>query len=413
MAAAGGRKPIANKIFPKEEKMKKFLVMAVLALTAGTMVFANGGSEQTAAPAAGGAAAAASSGPIKIVFIPKNLGNPYFVAMSGGFIKELKNLDPGGTEGANNTSYKGKKFDYTFTGPATPDATSQIDYVNAAVQNKAAAVFIAANSNDALDQTFDDARAAGTKIIIINQDIPGNESHRDAAIMPCNFVTAGQGLLDQAMDFMGGGGEFAILTATTDAPDQNYWCQQMVDLLPAANLPASGLLFKQAAGKSDSKYANMKLDAVVYGNDEPAKSTTEMEGLIAKFPNLKCVIAPTTVGIAACAKVIKDKGLADKISLTGFGLPSEMKPYILDGTCKGFQLWDNPGEGCVAVNLIDQIVNNGFKVTPGASFKAGYLGTVKVEADHPETAASNEAGEIFTLAKPKIFNKDNLADFTF
>ena len=60
--------------------------------------------------------------PVKVVFIPKNLGNPYFEAINLGFEKAIEEI------GAD-------KFEYEFTGPATAEATSQIEYVDAAVQN--------------------------------------------------------------------------------------------------------------------------------------------------------------------------------------------------------------------------------------------------------------------------------------
>jgi rhamnose transport system substrate-binding protein len=314
------------------------------------------------------------SGKTKIYFIPKNLGNPYFVALSSGFDQAVAEL------GAD-------KFEYIFTGPANPDATSQIEYVEAAVQNGAKAIFIAANSNDALNGTFDDARAKGVRIYIINQDIPGSETHRDAAILPVNFDTIGSAQLDLLGGYINWEGEFAILSATTDAPDQNAWVASMRAIL----------------AQGDPKYAKMNLVDVVYGDDQPEKSTTEMEALLTKYPNLKGVIAPTTVGIAAATKVIQTRGLADKVKVTGLGLPSEMKEFVIDGSSPGFQLWDPPAEGYLAVYMVDAELNAGFKPGPGASFQAGKLGTIKIEP----------SGQIFTLQTPKLFDKNNLQDFVY
>ena len=58
---------------------------------------------------------------------------------------------------------------------------------------------------------------------------------------------------------------------------------------------------------SNPKYANMKLDAVVYGDDLSDKSYREATGLFDSYPNLKGIIAPTTVGVAAAGKAITDK----------------------------------------------------------------------------------------------------------
>ncbi|MDR1252228.1 MAG: substrate-binding domain-containing protein [Treponema sp.] len=342
---------------------KKLLLLGLCLVIAAGAVFAGGGKQ-------------AGSGKVKIYFIPKNLGNPYFVAINSGFEEALKEIDP-----------NGEKYEYIFTGPATAEATSQIEYIEAAVQNGAKAIFIAANSNDALNGTFDDARRRGVRIYIINQDIPGSESHRDVAIEPCDMSTVGQAQLDLLHSLIDGQGEFAILSATTDAPDQNTWIDSMKAIL----------------AKSDPKFANMKLVEVVYGDDQPEKSTTEMEALITKWPNLKGVIAPTTVGIAAATKVVQTRGIANRVKVTGLGLPSEMKEFVVDGSSPGFQLWDPPAEGYLAVYMVDAEVNKGFIPGPGASFQAGKLSTITIQS----------TGKIFTISRPKLFDKNNLQDFVY
>jgi rhamnose transport system substrate-binding protein len=73
---------------------------------------------------------------IGIYFIPKNLGNPYFDALSSGFYNAIVQL------GEEN-------FDYVYTGPPTAEADSQLPFVEEAIRNGADAIFISANSNDA------------------------------------------------------------------------------------------------------------------------------------------------------------------------------------------------------------------------------------------------------------------------
>jgi rhamnose transport system substrate-binding protein len=151
---------------------------------------------------------------ITIYFIPKNLGNAYFEALSTGFYDAIAEL------GEEN-------FKYVYTGPQTAEADSQIEFVKKAIRDKADAIFIASNSNTALNAVFDEARGAGVRLYSINQDIPGSEAHRDAAIMPVNFDTIGSAqieLLGQQIDYQG---SFAILSSTVDAPDQNTWIDLM------------------------------------------------------------------------------------------------------------------------------------------------------------------------------------------
>ena len=65
----------------------------------------------------------------------------------------------------------------------------------------------------------------------------------------------------------------------------------------------------------------------MYGNDDADESYNQALGLIDTHPDLKLIMAPTTVGIAAAAKAMQDEGLCDKVKVSGLGLPAEMQAY--------------------------------------------------------------------------------------
>ena len=67
--------------------------------------------------------------------------------------------------------------------------------------------------------------------------------------------------------------------------------------------------------------------------------TNRRSRLVDKHPNLKLIMAPTTVGIAAAAKAMTDEGLCDKVKISGLGLPSEMVSYTMSGCAPQFALW--------------------------------------------------------------------------
>jgi rhamnose transport system substrate-binding protein len=79
--------------------------------------------------------------------------------------------------------------------------------------------------------------------------------------------------------------------------------------------------------------------AVIY--QEPTTQVTQ--GLLEQYPNLKGIISPTTVGIAAAAAVLDTPKYRGKVALTGLGTPDEMKKYGSDGTVTSFELW-NPAD---------------------------------------------------------------------
>ncbi len=340
--------------------MKKRLVLCVCLLLAGIILLLAVATPASAAPK--------DYKNIKVILIPKQEGNPYWDALANGFKKAAKELG----------------FQFAFRGPQLGTATSQIEYIEAAVRQKTDVIMLGANSKDALNPTIDDARDAGSRVVIINQDIPGSESHRDVAILPTDFDLIGKYQVECLGSIIGYQGDIAILSATTDAPDQNYWIEGMKKAL------------------KEPKYAKMKLLEVVYGDDEPEKSTTEMEALIIKYPTLKGVIAPTTVAVSAAAKVVQTKKLASKIAVTGLGLPSEMREYIKDGTVKKFQLWNPVNEGYLGGYYACALVRGEAGTDPGAKFKAGELGEFTI----------TKADQIIT-GPPFTFDAKNIDDFAF
>jgi rhamnose transport system substrate-binding protein len=316
------------------------------------------------------AGSAFAADPLKIVFIGKNTGNPYFDSLTGGFVDGCKALG----------------CEFEFVAPATAEATSQIPFLEAQIQRGVNVIAISPNSPDALNQVFDDARSKGILVLTVNGDITGNESHRDATILPTNFDNVGKDQVEMVGSLIGYEGEIAILSATTEAPDQNKWIVGMNEAL-----------------KNDAKYAKMKLVATVYGDDQPEKSTTEMEALLSNYPDLKGVIAPTTVGIAAAAQVVQSRGIADKVKVTGLGLPSEMRDFVKDGTVTAFQLWSPYNEGWLAAHFAVGVKGGTIKNEVGATFEVPNLGKITI----------NPNNSINTQSALTTFDAANIDKFNF
>ena len=53
------------------------------------------------------------------------------------------------------------------------------------------------------------------------------------------------------------------------------------------------------------EYSKIKLVKIAYGNDDDQKSFAETQGLLQAYPDLKGIISPTTVGIAAAARYLR------------------------------------------------------------------------------------------------------------
>jgi rhamnose transport system substrate-binding protein len=314
--------------------------------------------------------AALAQDPVSIVYIGKNTGNPYFDSITGGFEDACKELG----------------CEFEFVAPATAEATSQIPIIEAQIQRGVDVIAIAPNSPDAMNQVLDEARSKGILVLTVNGDIVGSEEHRDANILPVDFTKTGPNQVELMGSLIGYKGEIAILSATTEAPDQNTWIAAMKKTL-----------------ETDPKYKDMKLVATVYGDDQPEKSTTEMEALLSNYPDLKGVIAPTTVGIAAAAQVVQQRGIADQVQVTGLGLPSEMRDFVKDGTVKAFQLWSPYNEGVLAAHFAVGVKNGTIKNEVGESFEVPNLGSITIG---PNNVMNTQA----ELTK---FDAANIDEFNF
>jgi rhamnose transport system substrate-binding protein len=297
-------------------------------------------------------AAAATAQPgqnVSFTLLPKNLGNPVFVE-----------ADSGAREAAAELKSTGK---YLFVGPDKADVQQQIEFIKAQVTQGVNVLAISANDKDAVVPALKDARAKNIKVVA--WDSPPAPDGRDIFIAQVDFSTAGQVMADMALDVLGAkGGKFAVLSATADAANQNAWIASLKDTLA-----------------KDKKYAALQLVDVVYGNDDAAKSYTEAQGLIDKYPDLQLIMAPTTVGIAAAAKAMQDGKLCDKVKVSGLGLPSDMAAYIKNGCSPESALWSFKDLGYLTYYTGYMLATGAIKGQAGDMFVAGRMGKYTINKD--------------------------------
>ena len=149
-------------------------------------------------------------------------------------------------------------------------------------------------------------------------------------------------------------------------------------------------------------YPKMKLVSVVYGNDDPTTSTQVTQGLLQRYPNLKGIISPTTVGIAAAAAVLDTDKYRGKVLLTGLGTPDSLKKYVSDGTIKEFVLWKPNDLGYLAGYAAVLVASGKVNGAQGQAFSAGKLGSYTVGAD-----------KTVLLGPPFVFTAANINQFNF
>jgi rhamnose transport system substrate-binding protein len=318
---------------------------------------------------AGGSALAAPKAlakSLKVFVIPKNLGNSYFTTAdsvkTGGALLALKQLGETGQETSGTTD--------------TP--ASQLPIIQADITKGAQALIISGTDPSALCPTLNRAMKQGITVVTYDSDT----NCRDLFVNQATPKGIGDIEVDLIAKEIHYSGQIAIVSATIDDTNQNTWIRYMKQEL--------------------KKYPKVKLVKVVYGNDDTATSVQVTQGLLSSYPNLKGIISPTTVGIAAAASVLDTAKYRGKVFLTGLGTPNEMKKYVADGTVQAFALWNPADLGYLAAYAAVELASHAITNAPGQSFTAGRLGKFTVGAGHT-----------ILLGPPFVFTKANINKFNF
>jgi rhamnose transport system substrate-binding protein len=312
---------------------------------------------------------AADDGGLKIAIMPKAINIGYFAAWDEGAQKACDEL--------------GAECDYI--GPNEATGPAQVQFINQVIQQGYDALVISAADQNAIVPALQEAQAAGITIVTSDADVAAEAADaRVVSILPSAANRIGTAEVDWIAEAIGEEGSVAILSASATAANQNVWIEAMGPYLEDTYPNMSWV-----GGSLDS--------AVFYGDDDPTKSTEQFNAIINQYPDVAGIIAPTTVGVLAAAAEKKAKG-AD-VKVTGLGLPSEMAPYIEDGTVEKVGLWNPIDLGYVAVYAAVLADAGEFDGSVGSSFDTAENSYIVVD------------GGIAFLGDPFTFTPDNIATF--
>ena len=272
-----------------------------------------------------------------------------------------------------------------YIGPTPENSVAgQIEMLTTATTQKQHVVMLSNNAGDQISAAAEAAQAAGTKVVTWDSPIPSAKGET-VFVAQVDFTQIGVVMADMAHSMMGGSGEFVVLSATPDAANQNAWIAAMNEAL-----------------KGD-KYKDMKLVDTVYGDDQSEKSYNAALALVDKHPNIKVIMAPTSVGIVAAAKALQDEKLCDKIKVSGLGVPAEMVSYTMNGCAPEFALWSFVDLGYLTYYTSYLLAAGAIKGEVGEEIAAGRMGNFKIEKD-----TTRAAGNRILMGPFTVYNKDNV-----
>ena len=337
---------------------KRATAFAALVLSGAMVLTACGG-------ASGNGGDEGGSEDVSITMLPKNLGNPYFDTSTAGAQAAAEEI--------------GATLEEVGPQEASPDA--QVQYINTAAQQGVGALIVSANDPTAICDALNEARDAGTSVVTFDSDT--DPECRDLFVNQATAEGIAKVQVDLISEQIGDSGEIAILSASANATNQNAWIEMM-------------------EAELEANHPDIELVDTVYGDDEDQKSFDQTAALLQSHPNLKGIVSPTTVGIAAAARYLSDSDKKGKVSLTGLGTPNQMREYVKNGTVEAFALWNPEELGYLAAFAANALASGEIEGEPGDSFEAGELGQYTVEDD-----------KSVLLGEPFVFDKDNIDDFDF
>ena len=304
---------------------------------------------------------------LKVYVVPKLLGAQYFTiadsAKSGGAISALQALGETGSETSGTA--------------ATP--ASELPAIQAAVTKGANILIVSATDPTALCPTLKAAMAKGITVVTYDSDAP---TCRDLFVNQASSQAVGTSLVDLMAKEIHDSGDIGIVSAAASATNQNAWIGYMKQEL--------------------AKFPKIHLVSTVYGNDDPTTATQVTQGLLQRYPNLKGIISPTSVGIVSASQVVASSKYKGKVIVTGLGTPDSMKKYVADGVAPVLELWNPANLGYLAAYAAVNFASHKITNAAGQSFTAGKLGKFTVVPDRT-----------ILLGPPLTFNAANINSYNF
>jgi rhamnose transport system permease protein len=312
-----------------------------------------------------GASASTDTSPkhrIQIAMMPKAKGDAYFISCRQGAEQAARELG----------------VDLLWDGPTDLDPAKQNEVIEAWITRGVDVIAVSVENKAGISTVLRKARSKGIRVITWDAD--AEPDARDFFVNQATPEGIGYALTDQAAGILNNRGEFAIVTASLSAANQNEWIKHIKQRLA-------------------QKYPQIKLDAIQPSDGDRDRAFTETQTLLKVYPQAKVIMGIAAPAVPGAAEAVKQSGRTD-VKVTGLSLPSMCKPYVKEGVIKSIILWNTVDLGYLTV-YASYAASSGKLQGGDTTVQAGRLGKVKVAADEVR------------LGAPFIFDKSNIDGFNF
>jgi rhamnose transport system permease protein len=297
-----------------------------------------------------------------VAMMPKAKGDPYFISCKQGADEAAKELG----------------VELLWDGPTDLDPAKQNEVVEAWITRGVDAIAVSVENKVGISTVLRKAKEKGIRVVTFDAD--AEKDARDFLINQATPQGIGDTLTDEAARIMNGKGDFAIITASLSAANQNEWIKYIKERLAA-------------------KYPDMHLVAIQPSEGDRDRAFSETQTVLKVYPNVKLVMAIAAPAVPGAAEAVKQSGRTD-VKVTGLSLPNMCKPYVHEGVIESIVLWNTVDLGYLTVYASDALVTGKLK-RGDKELNAGRLGKIEVADDEVR------------LGAPFVFNKGNIDNFNF
>jgi rhamnose transport system substrate-binding protein len=320
----------------------------------------------TPGPSARRPGAAPAGKKITIAMMPKLIGIDYFNACE---------------KGAKEAAAELGDVDLLFDGPTEDKVDEQIKLLETWIGQGVDAIAVACNDPVAIAPALKKAKEKGIHVLTYDADADAAASGRTFFVNQASADSIAQALVDEMARQTGGAGDYAIVTSSLTAPNQNDWMKRME---------------RYRVGK----YPKMKVVTVKPSQEDQQLAFQVTQSILKAYPRVKGVWGISSVAFPGAADAVQKGGLTGKVAVVGLSTPSSMKEFVERGTVKTVILWNPVDLGYLTVHAAHALVKGELK--PGAtSVRSGRLGEKKIERDQ------------IMLGPPVRFTRENIGQYDF
>ena len=362
VAANGGEFEVKN----SQVAVLSAVILAAALIVAGSNWFLvrslRDGAANTNEPGTSSSSPATGAHKTIIAMMPKAKGDPYFISCRQGADEAAQAL---GAE-------------LLWDGPTDLDAAKQNEVVEAWITRGVDVIAVSVENQAGISTVLRKAKQKG--IHVITWDADAEKDARDFLINQATPQGIGYTLTDEAARILNGKGEFAIITASLSAANQNEW-------------------IKHIKARLAEKYPDLKLVAIQPSEGDRDRAFSETQTVLKVYPQVKLIMAIAAPAVPGAAEAVKQSGRTD-VRVTGLSLPNMCKPYVHSGVIESVILWNTVDLGYLTVYASKALSEGGLK-RGDKELTAGRLGKIEVRDDE------------VMLGAPFIFNKSNIDRFNF